>query len=374
MALPGGNFVDAVLGTTVAAFNGNTTGTQAEDQGLQPVTQPWTDEWFLKTGLALMERHHNLQPDSNFVAGDDVADRRALSYGIDPHARNTGWERIAQSQLGVPYVWADANPAGPAGGPGSGFDCSGYTQWYAKRAFGVDLPHLSTDQAKQLPAVSRDQLKPGDLVFMSYGRLGAGVIDHVGIYAGNGQMYVAPSAGENVQKQAVDWNAFVQGGSLGASQAPSRGRRTTQMPSTKLYDPLTVPFANPDYFTGAITPILKKPMTGEPRQPGSSRVAKSGEDPVVLGKRMAANQYGWTGAQWDALHQLWDRESGWSPTAVNSSSGAVGIPQLLPSAHDVPAGYRKSAAAQLQWGMNYIQQRYGDPVAALAHENEAGWY
>ena len=92
-----------------------------------------------------------------------------------------------------------------------------------------------------------------------------------------------------------------------------------------------------------------------------------------------ANNYGssllgsqWSSAQMAALVELWNRESGWRPNALNSSSGANGIPQEL--GHSVPSGYSTNPEVQIQWGLQYIQQRYGTPEAAWAHETAYGWY
>ena len=97
---------------------------------------------------------------------------------------------------------------------------------------------------------------------------------------------------------------------------------------------------------------------------------------VLLGKLMAGG-YGWTGREWDALYALWERESGWDNRAQNPSSGAYGIPQALPPTK-MPAAAQASGgsspAAQITWGLAYIKARYGDPVAAWAHETSAGWY
>jgi resuscitation-promoting factor RpfB len=100
---------------------------------------------------------------------------------------------------------------------------------------------------------------------------------------------------------------------------------------------------------------------------------------VALGKKMAA-AIGWTGQQWNALYSLWQRESGWSNTAENPTSGAYGIAQALghgPS-NQYPAGPANpptsSAVAQITWGLAYIRHVYGNPVNALAHEDAYGWY
>ncbi len=95
-----------------------------------------------------------------------------------------------------------------------------------------------------------------------------------------------------------------------------------------------------------------------------------------LGRLLAASR-GWTGNQWNALDQLWTRESRWQNKIRNSSSGAYGIAQALPESKYPPAGRESggsSARAQEEWGMDYIAQRYGNPVNAWAHEQSAGWY
>jgi hypothetical protein len=95
-----------------------------------------------------------------------------------------------------------------------------------------------------------------------------------------------------------------------------------------------------------------------------------------LGRMMAAAR-GWTGSQWNALDQLWTRESEWQNTIANPSSGAYGIAQALPPTKYPPAGQASggsSARAQIQWGLSYIAQRYGSPEGAWAHEQSFGWY
>lgn len=86
---------------------------------------------------------------------------------------------------------------------------------------------------------------------------------------------------------------------------------------------------------------------------------------------------GWdTGQTWSNLVSLWSRESGWSATAKNPSSGAYGIPQALP-ATKMPASAQAPTSdptSQIEWGLQDIQQTYGSPVMAWAHEQANGWY
>lgn len=77
------------------------------------------------------------------------------------------------------------------------------------------------------------------------------------------------------------------------------------------------------------------------------------------------------GDQFGALLQLWTMESGWNPYAVNPSSGAYGIPQSLGHGHPYNLG---DYAAQVDWGLNYITERYGSPSVALNHEHQFSWY
>jgi hypothetical protein len=95
----------------------------------------------------------------------------------------------------------------------------------------------------------------------------------------------------------------------------------------------------------------------------------------ALANRMAASGYGWRGAQATCLDELWTEESGFSSTAYNSSSGATGIPQLLPGAHKIPANW-SDPAVQVAWGLRYISGRYGSPCAAWEHERSQSpnWY
>lgn len=86
------------------------------------------------------------------------------------------------------------------------------------------------------------------------------------------------------------------------------------------------------------------------------------------------NQYGEdTAQQQSALVQLWNRESSWNPHAMNPSSGAYGIPQALP-ASKLPEGTATPPNGQIQWGVQYIVNRYGSPANAWQHEQIYGWY
>ncbi|MDR7073200.1 LysM peptidoglycan-binding domain-containing protein [Fictibacillus barbaricus] len=94
---------------------------------------------------------------------------------------NTG-----DNYLGTPYRY------GSAFGNTSSFDCSSFTS-YVFSKHGITLPRTSVGQASVGTAVSKANLQKGDLVF--YDTDFNGTINHVGIYAGNGQMLNAQGKG-----------------------------------------------------------------------------------------------------------------------------------------------------------------------------------
>jgi hypothetical protein len=91
---------------------------------------------------------------------------------------------------------------------------------------------------------------------------------------------------------------------------------------------------------------------------------------------LAASQYGWGADQFQCLANLWQKESGWSYTAYNASSGATGIPQSLPGSKMATAGadWETNARTQITWGLGYIKGAYGTPCSAWSHSQSMNWY
>ena len=91
-----------------------------------------------------------------------------------------------------------------------------------------------------------------------------------------------------------------------------------------------------------------------------SRAAQGGTPAQnrALGMQMCAER-GWSSYQCEDLGRLWQKESGWSSSAHNSSSGAHGIPQSLPGSKMSSHGsdWATSARRQIAWGLDYIAGR-----------------
>ncbi len=103
----------------------------------------------------------------------------------------------AEKHLGTPYRYGGTTPAG--------FDCSGFVQYVFKNN-GITLKRTSRDQyASNGRSISKDELRPGDLVFFGSG----GTVGHVGIYAGNGQMIHSPSTGKSITYTSIESNYYL---------------------------------------------------------------------------------------------------------------------------------------------------------------------
>lgn len=87
---------------------------------------------------------------------------------------------------------------------------------------------------------------------------------------------------------------------------------------------------------------------------------------AAIGRALAAEK-GWTGAEFNALLELWACESSWFENAGNPVTGAYGIPQAYPATKMASAGsdYRTNPRTQIIWGLDYIK-RYGSPSGALS--------
>ncbi len=89
----------------------------------------------------------------------------------NPSAQISDLLAYAFTFKGTPYVYGVMSP--------KGFDCSGFTSYVFKK-FGIRLNRTSRGQVNDGRRVTREDIKPGDLVFFN-GRAGRGGVGHVGI-------------------------------------------------------------------------------------------------------------------------------------------------------------------------------------------------
>lgn len=106
--------------------------------------------------------------------------------------------RIAQAQLGTPYVFGGASPT-------NGFDCSGLVRWVFEQVR-LRSPRLAAQQARIGDPVDAARLSPGDL--LTFGERDS--ITHIGIYIGGGRFVHASSVAGRVIVSPLDRPRHVQ--------------------------------------------------------------------------------------------------------------------------------------------------------------------
>jgi gamma-D-glutamyl-L-lysine dipeptidyl-peptidase len=101
--------------------------------------------------------------------------------------------QTALRYLGIPYRWGGVTDQ-------DGFDCSGLTM-VCYRLNGLNLPRISLHQYSAGRAITKEELRLGDLVFFATHK--KGVVSHVGLYIGENRFIHAPRTGENVQIESL---------------------------------------------------------------------------------------------------------------------------------------------------------------------------
>lgn len=114
---------------------------------------------------------------------------------------------LAREQLGKPYQWGATGP--------DRFDCSGLV-WHVYGQLGVDMPRVSSDQARTGSEVNRSELQPGDLVFFA---TEGSAVNHVGIYVGDQDFVHAPRRYLPVKTDSLD-NSWWRRRYKGARRVP----------------------------------------------------------------------------------------------------------------------------------------------------------
>ncbi|WP_406727743.1 transglycosylase SLT domain-containing protein [Streptomyces sp. GD-15H] len=92
--------------------------------------------------------------------------------------------------------------------------------------------------------------------------------------------------------------------------------------------------------------------------------------------RATAQQMVGDSTQYQCFSNIVQRESNWNPTATNASSGAYGLVQALPASKMASAGsdWKTNPATQIEWGLGYMNERYGSPCAAWDFWQSNNWY
>ena len=117
-------------------------------------------------------------------------DLNPLPQKASPASLRPGILGTARVFLGDKYYWG--------GRSAWGIDCSGLVN-IAYRAWGLELPRNADDQYAASRSVSRENLKPADLIF-SADAARPGAINHVMLYAGGGRLIEATGDSNSVRE------------------------------------------------------------------------------------------------------------------------------------------------------------------------------
>jgi hypothetical protein len=104
----------------------------------------------------------------------------------------TPLKKVADTYLGIPYVWG--------GDSQTGIDCSAFSRQVFRKAYGLELPRKASWQSSFGVPVFKFGLQPGDLVFFGPS---PDTIEHVGIYMGDGKFINATSS-QGVKYSSLD--------------------------------------------------------------------------------------------------------------------------------------------------------------------------
>ena len=114
-----------------------------------------------------------------------------LQVSFVDRATATAQDAVDQAMdlLGIRYRRGGSSPE-------AGFDCSGFVNHVFREGLGLILPRSSKEMSRTGQEISRDELRPGDLVFFNTMRH---AFSHVGIYLGDNQFVHAPRTGGRVR-------------------------------------------------------------------------------------------------------------------------------------------------------------------------------
>ncbi len=152
------------------------------------------------------QRKHDLKPTG--IANERTRNAIAREADRGVSDRTQRFIELAKSKVGANYVFGAEGP--------NAFDCSGLIHWALNQA-GVNAPRLTAEGYRRHYAdsrVSRENLKPGDLVFFHYPNsrgIPPGQASHIEIYLGNGMTMGTDNTAEDARIERMDWSAFIGG-------------------------------------------------------------------------------------------------------------------------------------------------------------------
>ncbi|WP_406211080.1 bifunctional lytic transglycosylase/C40 family peptidase [Kitasatospora sp. NBC_01560] len=193
---------------------------------------------------------------------------------VEVSQQSSGAIYYAQTKLGTAYLWGGEGLPSQNGR----FDCSGLTR-AAYESVGITLPRVANDQWYAGPHPSRDQLRPGDLVFWATDLTDPRSIHHVGIYVGGGYMIDAPHTGAVIRYDKIDTKEYI-----GATRVTSDGAQA--LPGRNADGSITAPSRPGEPAPESPAPAAPAgpaPAAAAPAAPASRAAVAAGPAPTGPG-------------------------------------------------------------------------------------------
>lgn len=135
---------------------------------------------------------------------EDLESKFGTRYAVPGTGLRERIVQTARAMLGVPYYWGGRSLPDPAASvpPHRGVDCSGLTG-LAYQSAGVRIPRDAHEQWMKARPIARENLQPGDLVFLADPENGL-KITHVMLYAGDGKIIEGPGTGAAVREMPLE--------------------------------------------------------------------------------------------------------------------------------------------------------------------------
>ena len=122
--------------------------------------------------------------DKDVVAGMNRGSRKQYKCPVNLTSDDPKFAKLLEvgdAQTGTPYVWGGCEPGG--------FDCSGFVYYVYNTSGYASMPRMcAQDIYNNCRDLSYDEVKPGDLVFLTGTYATSKDVTHVAIYVGNGMV------------------------------------------------------------------------------------------------------------------------------------------------------------------------------------------
>lgn len=195
---------DVVTKTDTSLRSGQTKVVKQGSNGSKSVTYSYVQKNGIDVTKKVLSEKITQAPENRVIA--KAPSNQPITVAFNVSRGSGGSSSIVERALslqGTPYVFG--------GTTRQGFDCSGFTK-YVYASAGISLPRTSFAQFASGTPVSKDNLRPGDLVFFTTYSRGA---SHVGIYMGGGRFVQASNPNSGVKVSSLS-DSFYSSRYLGA--------------------------------------------------------------------------------------------------------------------------------------------------------------